>query len=195
MLPRYRFGLFCILLSLALVAGCKFKVGDDTADANKLIAEANTGILGADKMSQEAYTKFRSYMNDETMNKFPSNREQIRPTAQESADLFARSAAAYRDQVINKFEGASKLNINEKFREYIVLKVEAFKKLADSKEVARELALVPLDASITTQDKLFAKIKEVDVRLNALVKEVQEANERANKIQQENSNIISKPPQ
>ncbi|HEY0377801.1 MAG TPA: hypothetical protein VGC87_12820 [Pyrinomonadaceae bacterium] len=193
--PRFRSRTLFILLSLALAAGCKFKFGDDTSDANKMIGEANTAIVAADKMSQDAYTKFRSYMNDQAMNDFPHNREQLRPTAQESADLFAKSAAAYRDQVVNKFEGASKLNINDKFKEYIVIKVEAFKKLADSKDVARELALVPLDPSITTQDELFAKVKQVDARLNAVIKEMQEANDRANKIQQENSDLISKPPQ
>jgi hypothetical protein len=132
-------------------------------------------------------------MNDQTMGNFPDNREQIRPTAQESADLFARSAAAYREQVVSKFEGASKLNINDKFKEYIVLKVEAFKKLADSKDVAKELALVPLDPSLTTQDALYAKVKEVDARLNAVTKEMQEVNDRANKIQQDNPDIIGKP--
>jgi hypothetical protein len=194
MSPRFRYKTFLILLSLALAAGCKFKFGgDDTADANKLIGEANTAIVAADKMSADAYAEFRSYMNDEKMGNFPDNREQIRPTAQESADLFAKSAAAYRDQVVNKFEGASKLNINDKFKEYIVLKVEAFKKLADSKDVAKELALAPLDPSLTTKDALYAKVKEVDARLNAVTKEMQEVNDRANKIQQDNPDIIGKP--
>jgi murein L,D-transpeptidase YcbB/YkuD len=192
--PRFRSRTFLILLSLALAAGCKFRFGgDDTADANKLIGEANTAIVAADKMSADAYSKFRSYMDEQTMGNFPGNREQIRPTAQESADLFARSAAAYREQVVSKFEGASKLNINDKFKEYIVLKVEAFKKLADSKDVAKELALVPLDPSLTTQDALYAKVKEVDARLNAVTKEMQEVNDRANKIQQDNPDIIGKP--
>jgi hypothetical protein len=194
MSSRFRYKTFLVLLSLALAAGCKFKLGgDDTADANKLIGEANTAIVAADKMSADAYTKFRSYMNDEAMGHFPDNREQLRPAAQESADLFAKSAAAYRDQVVNKFEGASKLNINDKFKEYIVLKVEAFKKLADSKDVAKELALVPLDPSLTTQDALYAKVKEVDARLNAVTNEMQEVNDRANKIQQDNPDIIGKP--
>ena len=193
--PRFRYTTFCILLSLALVAGCKFKLGDDTGDANKLIGEANQAIVEADKLSHDAYTKFRSYMNDQTMNNFPGSREQIRPVAQESADLFAKSAALYRDQVVSKFEGAGKLKLNEKFKEYIVLKTDAFRKLAESKEVARELALVPLDPSITTQGALFAKVKEVDARLNAAVKEMQTFNERANKIQQDNPDLISKPPQ
>jgi hypothetical protein len=194
--PRFRYRTFLILLSLALAAGCKFQFGgDDTADANKLIGEANTAIVAADKISQDAYTKFSSYMNKQVMSNFPENREEIRPTAQEAADLFGKAAAAYRDQVVNKFEGASKLKINDKFKEYIVLKVEAFKKLADSKDIAKKMALAPLDPSITTQDELSANVNEIDARLNAVTKEMQEVNDRANKLQQDNPGIIGKPPQ
>ena len=193
--PRLRYRTFFILLALALAAGCKFNFGDDTSDANKLINEANQAIVEADKMSQDAYAKFRSYMNEQTMRNFPDNRDEIRPTARESADLFAKSAATYRDQVVNKFEGASKMDLNEKFKEYITLKVAAFKKLAESKEIAGELAQVPLDASLTTRDELFAKVQQVDARLNAVVKEMQEINDRANKIQQDNPGLISKPQQ
>ena len=191
--PRFLYRPLAVVLLLALAAGCKIKFGDDTGEANKLIAEANAGIVAADKISEEAYAKFRSYMNDETMNGFPANRERIRATVQESADLFGKSAAAYREQVVEKFEGASKMKIDDRFREYIKLKVEAFRKLADSKEVARELALVPLDPSVTTQGAFLAKVKEVDARLNAAVKEVQELNSRANKIQQDNPDLIGKP--
>jgi hypothetical protein len=186
--PRYRFRSFCILLSLALVAGCK--IGDDTADANKIIEDAKAGILAGNKLSEEAYTKFRSFMNPETIENFPSNREQIRPAAQESADLYAKSAATFRDQVVNKLEAASKLKINEKFKEYITLKAEAFRKLAESKEVAKELSLTPLAPSLTTQDALIAKAKEVDARLNALVQQYEETEQRANKVQQANPDII-----
>lgn len=195
--PRFRYRTFCILLSLALVAGCKFKVGgDDTAEANKRLDEAKEGIAAANQMSQEAYTKFTSYMSPEALDDFPSNRERIKATAQESADLFGKSAATFRDRVVSKLDGASKLDINEKFREYITHKAEAFRKLAESKEVGKELALTPLDPSLTTLNALVAKAREVDARLNALVKQHDEANARADKVQRENPNVIlTNPPQ
>jgi hypothetical protein len=191
--PRLRYVMFSALLLMALAAGCK--LGGDTSEANKLIAEANQAIAAADKMSQDAYTKFRTYMKDETIAGFPANREQIRPVAQEAGDLFKKSAATYRDQVINKFEGAGKMGLDEKFKEYITLKTEAYKKLAESKDLAGEMALTPLDPSLTTREEFVAKVREIDARLNAVVKDMDEVNGRANKLQQENPDIIGKPPQ
>jgi hypothetical protein len=194
MSPRFRYRTFLMLLVLALAAGCKFKFGgDDTDDANKLIGEAKAGIAAADKMAQDAYTKYQSYANAETMRNFPSNRDDIRPAAQQSADLFGKSAAAYREQVISKLEAAGKLDIKDKFREYITLKAEAFRKLADSKDAGKELALAPLDPSLTTGDELLAKSREIDARINDTVKQFEEVNERANKVQQENPGLINAP--
>jgi hypothetical protein len=180
-------------LSILLAAGC----GTSSADrekANKLIGEANAAVGTANKLSQDAFVKFRSYMNSQTMANFPSNRDQIRGAVQETAGLLDKSISAYRDAA-NKFEEASKMITHEKFQEYATLKMQVLRKQAESKEVAKELAEVPLDETITTQAALTTKVKEVDARLNALVKETNDIDERAKKIQQDNPDVISKPSQ
>lgn len=174
-----------LFLSVLLLPGCG---RSDEVAWKKLITEGDAFVETGNKLSLEGKQKFNEYMSQEKIAIFPSNRDQIKGVAQESAELFGKSAAAFRDAA-NKYESVVKLNssdMKDAAKEFISLKAQNFRKLAEAKDIAREMALLPLDESIKDSSSLRSRLKELIDRGNVVIKEGNDLDERANKVMKDN---------
>lgn len=184
-LLRERFS-FCLALSLllAVAVGCNLLSGD-TDKANKLVDEGNTAIQDANKLASEAEQKYTEVFTDENINGFPDNRDQLKSKAQDTIDVLGKCAARYRDAA-GKFEDAGKLNVDEKFKEYLGLIAQANRKQAEKIDAAQESAKFFLDSSITDSSALAQKIQSSGERVQKLLKEAKDLEAKAQKIREDN---------
>jgi predicted esterase len=149
-----------------------FGVKQDTARANKLIAEINSLTKKAQELANQAEAKDEEFPGKE----FVKERAQIKAIAQEQAALFNQSAAAWRNAALNA-ELASSLSVG-RGREHLNLFAEYNRKCAEMMDAMREraealLADEPLEVITTKRaearkraNNLRLQIDELETALN-----------------------------
>ena len=112
----------------------QFGVKQDTARANKLIAEINSLTKKAQELAEQAESKDNEFPGKD----FVKDRAQFKAIAQEQASLFNESAATWRNAALNA-ELASSFSIG-RAREYLNLFAEYNRKCAEMIDAMRERA-------------------------------------------------------
>lgn len=175
--PRIRQYTVLALVSFALSFALACSFGDETDKANKLIEEGNAAITEGDKIFNEAN------------NKLSDDKEKAKASASEVIDGFDKAAAKARE-ASKKFDEASKLKVDEKFKEYLALKSKEFAKKADQVDAAKELPKALMDSS--DEDELAAKVKGINDRIEKLDKEWKDLAAQADKIKEDNKDKFQK---
>ena len=168
-----------------LVLVCTLWVNWGTTQANKQVDEANTASQAANALVPQAVAKYRELFSEANLQGYPGNRDQYKANAQEAVDLFAKSAEQYR-LAANKLEEASKQSVKKPLSDYWTLKVQSFRKLADSKEAFGKLVHLLLDESIPDIDALNEKLGPLVDQATQLSDESDKLDAEAQKIQDAN---------
>jgi hypothetical protein len=178
-----RSSLFIALLLVVFTFGCG--LFGDTDKANKLVDEGNAATQDANKIASEAEPKYTAVFTEKNLEEFPGNRDQLKGQVQEVIGLLEKAAARYRDAG-GKFDEARKLNVDEKFKEYLDMYGQANRKQAEKLDAAKESAQAFLDPSITDNDTLNKKLQSFGERAQKLLQEAKDFESKAKKIQEEN---------
>jgi hypothetical protein len=173
--------LLSLSLMIAFVVACN--LGDDTNKANGLVGDGNKAIVVANQSSVDALSKNSKLFGD--LKSFPGDREKVRAEAQEEMDLIDKSSASFRE-ASKKFEEASKLKLEDKFKEYLALKSQEFAKHADQVDVAKELPQAVLDPATKDALALRSKITDINNRVMKLETEWKDLETKADKIRADN---------
>lgn len=163
-----RNALLALAVLLTFLLACS-ALSDETDKANKLVAEGNTAITEGNKLATDADAK-----GDKA-------------SAQEAIDTLTKAAAKYREAG-TKFDEASKLKINDKFKEYLSLKSQEFNKRAELMEVAKKNSQAMLDS--TDPEALMTKVQENKSQVEKLDKEAKDLEAKAEKIRTDNKDLI-----
>jgi hypothetical protein len=174
--------LLALALMLAIALACN-RLGDDTNKANGLVGEGNKAIAEANKASVDALSKNTQLFTG--IKSFPGDREKVKGAAQEEMDLIDKSSASFRE-ASKKFEEASKLKLEEKFKEYLSLKSQEFSKHAEQVDVAKELPQAVLDPAVKDAATLRNKITGINDRVQKLETEWRDLETKADKIREDN---------
>jgi hypothetical protein len=177
--------LFALAVMVAFVLACNS--GDETEKANKLVADGNAAIQDGNKMATEAGSKNDKIFDELTAANFEADKAKLAPQAKEVVDGLSKSAEKYRD-ASKKFDEASKLKINDKFKEYLALKSQEFSKRAEQMDIGKGNAQALLDSN--DADSLSAKVKENKPKYDKLDQESKDLESKASKIQAENKDKI-----
>jgi hypothetical protein len=180
-----RNSVFALAVVLAFVLACSG--GNETDQANKLVAEGNAAINEGNKLATEAGAKNDSVFDQLSADDFEASKEKLSPTAKEAVDGLTKSAAKYREAA-KKFEEASKLKIDDKFKEYLSLKSQEFNKRAEQMDVGKGNAQALLDSS--DMQGLTAEISKNRTRYQSLDKESKDLEAKAAKIREDNKDKI-----
>jgi len=170
------------LLLLGVVLACSS--GDETEKANKLVNEGNAAIEegkkyvadGEDKKNQMLQMPVAQLADARTLAK-----EAIR--AYDQGEQKAKVAAG-------KFDEASKLKINDKFKEYLSLKVKEFNKRADLVEALKGAPQALIDSE--NRASFISHANEANQKAEQLAKEADDLQAQADKIQKDNPDSIKK---
>ena len=144
----------------------QFGVKQDTARANKLIAEINSLTKKAQELAEKAEAKDQEFSAKD----FVKDRDQFNAIAQEQATLFKESAAAWRNAALNA-ELASSFSIG-RGREHLNLFAEYNRKCAEMIDAMRERAEAFLGNE--PYDIILAKRAEARIRANNLRRQIDE---------------------
>ena len=174
--------LLAVLLLLGVALGCG--ASDETEQANKLVNEGNAAIEAGKKFVADGEEK-KSKMLQTSVAQLADARalakEAIR--AYEQAEQKAKEAAG-------KFDEASKLKINDKFKEYLSLKVKEYNKRADLVEALKGTPQALIDSE--NRASFISHASEANQKAEGLAKEADDFEAQADKLQKDNPDTIKK---
>jgi len=159
---------------------------DETDKANAMVDEANKFITEGNKNVQDAETKGKEYNQkitasegDEDLAKVTEyGKTELLPLYDKMKDNFQKAG--------EKFDAASKLKVNEKFKEYLEIKASEFKKRADYAEALKAVPKTLADGNYKEPAQ-----KDLD-KADGILKEANDLDTKAKKIQTDNPNIFKK---
>jgi hypothetical protein len=180
-------GILAILMMIFMGLACS---GDDTEKANALVDEANKFVDEGNKNIKDAETKGKEFdqkvedakTNDEHDKVSDFGKNELIPLYDKMKDNFQKAG--------EKFDAASKLKVNDKFKEYLEAKAAEFKKRADYAESLKAIPKTLTDSKDKTAYKDAVK-KDVE-KSQATLKEAQDLADKATKIQTDNPSIFKK---
>ena len=173
------------LLAVVIFAlACK-SFGNETAEANKLVDKANDEIKAAKTIQDKNEAKISDYkeaLNDSDFKKATSILDSVVKDIEEGVK--------HGDAAAESLEKASKLKVDDKFKEYLEVRAQSVRKRIDSyKElknmfsVTSEMLADPTAASV---QKAQPKIKDSQEKIGKLDKEADDLEEKSEKVRKDN---------
>ncbi len=167
----------CVLLLCALALGCDL-LGNQTDQANRLVAEMNGLVVKGDGLARQGAAK-----QDEMESKdIEKERDAVRAIAREQASLYKQGAEAMREAAA-KAEQASQLKVADWYKNYLSLKAQQHRKSAEVLDAAIERA--ELLASDQSLDEIDEKMAHTVERIAKLSKEEEELVKQAQQVEAE----------
>jgi Zn-dependent M32 family carboxypeptidase len=175
---RHSTAVMALLLLVAAVLACSSISGDETEKANKLVGEGNLAVQEAKKYVAEAEEK-KQKMLQTNLGKL----KEARATAAEAIEAYDKAKEKCKE-ASKKYEEASKQNDNDKFREYLALKVKEFDKRAELVETAKGTPQALID--FKTRVSFVSVANANNERVARLTKEADDLAAQADKVQKDN---------
>ena len=178
--------ILAVLMMIFVGLACS---GEETEKANGLVDEANKFIVEGNKNVTDAETKGTKF------DKMVSEAEGTKAEQDEITEFGNKELIPLYDKMKDnfqkageKFEAASKLKLNDKYKEYLETKAAEFKKRA---EYSESLKAIPKTlANSKTKEDYAASVKKDVENSQKILKEAQELADKASKIQKDNPTVI-----
>lgn len=179
-----------IALSILLLAVAALACGGyQTAEADKLVDDANKSVDAAKEMvikTEARNTKLFS-VDIKTVAQLQYYKAQMKDEAQDIAADFAK-AAELATEAGKKFSAAAKLNLPDKYKEYLDLKAQEFARRAEALNVRKGNAQAFVDyTDIAVMNKRF---NENNSKSEKLYGDADELAKKAEKLHDDNKEIF-----
>jgi len=170
---RFPTALALLLTLCGLAAAC----GDQTEQANKLVAEMNDLVVRGEGMARQGTAK----QEELEAKDIEKERDAVKAGAREQATLFKQAADAFREAAARADE-AAKLKLADWYKNYLSLKAQQHRKTAELLDAALERAellagdqpLEELDAKLSQSAERVARLSKEEEELVKQVKRVEE---------------------
>lgn len=171
-------GLIAAIFLFSVVLACHVGNVDETAKANKLVTEGNKVIREARKLLSDAEDKKSAMLRTNV-----SRLAEARTLAKDALRLYDESEGKAKEGSA-KYEEASKLKINDKFREYLMLKKKEYDKRL---ELVDALKLTPQALIDSDSQQIFTnRMKAANQKVELLKKEADDLTAQAEKLYTDN---------
>jgi hypothetical protein len=171
-----------LALLLAAVVACSGSLGNETEKANKLVTEGNAAVQEATKFVKDAEEKKEQMLQTKI-----SEIAEARTLAKEAIAAYDKAEDKCKEAA-KKYEEASKLRINDKFKEYLTLKVKEYNKRAEVVETAKGTPQALIDSE--DQKSFIKRAKANNEKVDALGKEAEELASQSDKLEKDNPDIF-----
>lgn len=179
---NYPLGMFiALLLLIAVVLACSSS-GNETEKANKLVDEGNSAVQEAKKDLTEAEQLKQKMLATDV-----KHLDDARSTAKEAIASYERAEAKCKEAAA-KYDEASRLKLNDKFKEYLTLKVKEYNKRADLVQTAKGVPQALIDSE--SRQGWISKANEVNQKVTQMAKEADDIGAQAEKLQKDNPDIF-----
>lgn len=172
---------------ILIVVGLACSDGLETKKANEIIAEANKFITTANENVEKASKKYSEYIKKVDGIKNNDEVDEVRDFGKELFPLYDSMGENFK-KASEKFDEASKLKVNPKYKEYLETKAKEMKVRSD---YAAELKKIPQALIDTKTKQEYQKERDkINENVKKMTTEATELGDKADKIQKDNPDII-----
>lgn len=179
--------LAAVLITLALVLACS---SDQQAEANKIVVEANAELVQVRDMLKQAESRNNQLFdaNITSPADLKAYRTKMAGEAKEIVESYEKISAKLKE-ISGKFDGISKMNVSEMYKEYAKTKADEFAKRAEAVGIAKGNAQAFIDAADTKS--MTDKFEENNTMTAKLFAEAGELGEKATRIETDNPKLFT----
>ncbi|MEK7724831.1 MAG: hypothetical protein AAB336_10810 [Acidobacteriota bacterium] len=177
-------GILAIVVMITIGLACS---GDDTQKANDLVKEANKFVIDANDGVKKAEAKGTEY--DSKLAKITTDKqvEELREFGKEIMKIYDSMNENF-GKAGGKFEEASKLKVNDKFKEYLELKGREMKKRAEYSLEIKKIPQALIDSK--KREEYVENAKTYGTNAKKILDEAKDLGDKADKIIKENPTVI-----
>ena len=180
--PSHSSMFMALVLLVVAVLACSGSIGNETEKANKLVTEGNAAVQEANKFVTDAEEK-----KDQMLRTKISEIEEARTLAKEAIAAYDKAENKCKEAA-KKYDEASKLRINDKFKEYLTLKVKEYNKRAEVVETAKGTPQALIDSE--DQESFTTRAEANNEKVDALGKEAEALASQSAKLEKDNPDIF-----
>ena len=185
MFPRYFSSHVAFVLLIAAIWACGNSTApSETDQANKLVDEGNAAVQDAKKFVSDAESK-----KDQMMKTDVRRLAEARVRAAEAIAAYDKAAEKCKE-ASQKYDQASRLQISEKFKQYLMLKVKEYNKRAEMVEAAKGTPQALIES--TNRSSFIIRANSNNSKVDQLFKEAEDIGAQAEKLQKDNPDIFKK---
>lgn len=183
----FKFSLLILSLVFAACSGAEdsndgiSSFFDQTQESANLVQEANAQLRQIKQLFQKNagwLEELKTAMNNKDEKKVKEISNELVYQINDGTKLG--------EEVIEKIERASAMNVNEDFKSYLNLKTDSLRKYAEAFEERRQLAILLRDRydpkNAEQRDFVLEEFKRKEENFKRIIKEAQEVSERANEL-------------
>jgi len=184
-IPQHSRSLLALFFLVAAVLACKnTSAPNETDKANKLVDDGNAAVEQAKKFVTDAESK-----KDQMMKTDVRRLAEARVRAAESIAAYDRAAEKCKEAA-SKYDEASRLQIGDKFKQYLILKVKEYNKRAEMVEAAKGTPQALIES--TNRSSFAIRANSNNVKVDQLHKEAEDIGAQAEKLRKDNPDIFKK---
>ena len=172
-----------LVIGLACSGDDREKANGLVSEANKFVAEANDSVKKAEAKGNEYDARLVKITKDSELNELREFGKEIIKLYDTIKDNFDKAGA--------KFEEASKLNINDKAKEYLGIKGNEMKKRGEYSAEIKRIPQALIDSK--KKEEYVADAQKYGANAKKLLEEANEMAEKANKLANDNPTLITSP--
>jgi len=180
---------FVLVSAVSLGIACG--LGEQTEEANRLVDEANVVIEKNNELIEKTDGIFMDLFGDNltAVKDFKAYKEKNKTKFDEVIKITGQ-IEKQDAEVTDKFQQASRLKLNEKYKEYLNIKIQEMQKRTDSHKLV--VPFVKKFLETNDVDEINVLIENYNNESAAFNKEVDELSDKGTQIEKENPNVIKK---
>ena len=175
--------LLAVIVVLAVGLACS-GTSDETEKANGLVTDGNTAITDGKKFLTDATAKVTTMLGTDV-----KHLAEARTLANEAIRLYDQAEDKCK-AAASKYDEASKLKINDKFKDYLSAKVKEYNKRAELVETLKSVPQALIDAQ--SKDAFTSRANAANQKAESISKEADDLAAQADKIQKDNPDSFKK---
>ncbi len=186
MFPRYFSSHVAFVLLIAAIWACGSSSTNtgETDKANKLVDDGNAAVQEAKKAVSDAEAK-----KDQMMKTDIRRLAEARVRAAEAIAAYDKAAEKCK-AAASKYDEASRLQISDKFKQYLILKVKEYNKRAEMVEAAKGTPQALIES--TNRSSFVIRANSNNAKVDQLYKEAEDLGAQADKIFKDNPDMFKK---
>lgn len=190
MTKQNTFNIAIALFLLAFVAiGCSGGAASQTADANKIVDQANKKLDEAKDLFAKTETRNTNLfsVNIQTVRQLQYYKDKMSGETKSIVADYDKVSEMLKD-VSKQYDDVSRLNVGDKYKDYAKLKSDEFAKRAEAVGIRKGNAQAL--AEIDDPKTMTAKFDENNSKADRLFKDAEDMGAKAKKIEEENKDLF-----
>ena len=180
--PRHSSSLLALFLLVMAVLACSKGTNADLDKGNKLVDEGNKAVQDGKKFVTDAEAKKNKMMQTDVR-----RLAEARVTAAEAIAAYDKAAEKCKEAA-QKYDEASRLQVNDKFKQYLILKVKEYNKRAEVVEAAKGTPQALIES--TNRSSFVIRANANNEKVDKLNKEADDLGSQADKLTKDNPDIF-----